>query len=305
MVILIKASLRSRLTDLNLEFDFLDGPYTSSPAPGIDLFYPGPYYSYFDETPQNTTFETIESTRAWLSDIITQRGPYDLVLTFSQGAALAAGMLLLHEIESQSQAHFQKEARRSEAIINGDADRDKGRTHKPPFKSAIFICGGAPLPLLEHIGYTIPTATKERDLASRAALSSMAGSAAILSRGSARWTANGLDMAFPSTTKSSPYSYNHLSNGSLQLTFNKEDDIRREISGHGHGGVKVKISIPTVHIYGERDPRYIAGIQLSEVCEKARRKVYNHGGGHEIPRFEAVSGAIADLVRWAVRAAGE
>lgn len=291
----IQASVRSRLTDLNLDFDFLDGPYPCSPAPGIELFYPGPYYSYFAETPQNTAFETIESTHEWLSDIIAQRGPYDLVLTFSQGAALAAGMLLVHEMESQARSHFPEAETETR---HGHADKS---TRKPPFKSAIFICGGAPLALLEHVGYIIHAATKERDLASRVALSSMADSAAILSRGSARWTANGLDMTFPSTTASSPYNYNQLSNGSLQLTFNKEDEIRREISRRGG----VKISIPTVHIYGERDPRYIAGIQLSEVCEKTRRKVYNHGGGHEIPRFEAVSGAIADLVRWAVRAAGE
>ncbi|RDW74408.1 putative EF-hand calcium-binding domain protein [Aspergillus mulundensis] len=321
------ASIRSRLTDLNLSFDFVDGPYPAAPAPGIDLFYTPPYYTFYPESAQPTTIETIRSTQKWLAGIIAERGPYDLVMTFSQGASVVAETLLMHEYDyAQSQQ-----------------DSLDGESNSPPFKAAIFICGGAPLTLMSHIGYTIPEITKARDLASRATLAQMASSEAILSKGSARWSANShlpnLDMnpglglghslfnlnPYPSPT--SDMDDNNIN--TLQLTFNKEDEIRREISGphaypspsptadtnqaltaglprrssDGNGNGNVKITIPTVHIYGERDPRYIAGIQLSEVCEKSSRKVYNHGGGHEIPRFEAVSGAMADLVRWAVRAA--
>ncbi|KAL4778485.1 hypothetical protein BJX76DRAFT_362687 [Aspergillus varians] len=282
-------SIRSRLTDLNLDFDFLDGPYPCSPAPGIDLFYPPPYYTYYPETLQNATIDTLKTTHTWLSDIIAQRGPYDLVMTFSQGAALAASMLLLHEVEVQRESQSRQK--------HGNGAADGWNPPPPPFKSAIFICGGAPIPLLEYIGYTISPSTKARDLASTAALASMADSSAILSRGSSRWTANGLDMTFPNPYPSHNPTYNHIPLNSLQLVFHKEEDIRHEICG------RIKIRVPTVHIYGERDPRYIAGIQLSEVCEQATRKMYNHGGGHDIPRFEAVSGAIGDLVRWAVRAA--
>ncbi|KAL4920650.1 serine hydrolase FSH [Aspergillus aurantiobrunneus] len=282
------SSIRSRLTDLNLDFDFLDGPYPSPPAPGIDLFYPPPYYSYYAETPQDTTIDTITTTHAWLADVIAERGPYDVVLTFSQGTAVAAATLLLHALEVERQ---RSKTRHSDAVEDGG-----GIPPPPPFKSAIFICGGAPLPLLEYIGYTVSPHTKARDLASRSALASMADSSAILSLGSSRWTASASAIANSNGlgpgNNTSPYTLS-----ALQLSFNKEDEVRGEISGH------TKIGIPTVHIYGERDPRYIAGVQLSEVCEKASRKVYNHGGGHEIPRFEAVRGAIADLVRWAVRAA--
>ncbi|KAL4753095.1 hypothetical protein BDW72DRAFT_191458 [Aspergillus terricola var. indicus] len=328
------SSIRSRLADLNLTFDFIDGPYPSHPAPGIDLFYPPPYYTYYAESPQNTTIDAIRSTQDWLSGVIAERGPYDLVMTFSQGAMVAAEALLMHQVEAergqlqQSQSGIMVGAHDEEGCKNKNAaNGGKLGNVLPPFKSAIFICGGAPLTLLEHIGYSIPEITKARDLASRSALAQIAGSEAILSKGSVRWTASpaipsNLDMSmnlsfglfnlspYPSHTRD--LDDNNIN--TLQLTFNKEDEIRREISvgpmymvpstgSNASLNGLVKIRIPTVHIYGERDPRYIVGVQLSEVCEKRNRKQYNHGGGHEIPRFEAVSGAMADLVRWAIRAA--
>ena len=60
----------------------------------------------------------------------------------------------------------------------------------------------------------------------------------------------------------------------------------------------VKIRIPTVHIYGSRDPRFPAGIQLTQFCERSLRQCYDHRGGHEIPRSKKASEKIAELVEW-------
>ncbi|KAL4951481.1 serine hydrolase-domain-containing protein [Aspergillus filifer] len=339
------SSIRSRLTDLNLTFDFIDGPYPCSPAPGLDLFYKGPCYSFYpdikteDKTPiANTDIDVILKAQGWLEGVIRDRGPYDMILGFSQGTAVASAGLLLYAAQVQAQAQSASKSPSPSAPYqlqtpdeNEDGEYAKREMFPPPpFKSAIFICGGASLPLLEHIGYTISPLTKARDTASRAALKAMASSESILSHGSNRWTGSGLDFPSISIPNTYPYSFTNpyptplptpsLVQGqgqnpgpSLGLSLDgtlssslppapsltSESDIRREMVG------PVKISIPTVHIYGERDPRYVAGIQLSELCDRAKRKVYNHGGGHEIPRFEAVSGALADLVRWAVRAAEE
>ncbi|KAL5336584.1 serine hydrolase-domain-containing protein [Aspergillus crustosus] len=346
------SSIRSHLKDLNLTFDFIDAPYPSAPAPGIDLFYPPPYYSYHDESSGSTTLETIQETQRWLEGIIAERGPYDLVMGFSQGCVVAAGLLLLDEFEHRNAVarKTREQGEQKEEGIQGygkEEEEDEGEKIKRriPFKAVIFICGSAPLPLLEHIGYTISARTKARDLASRAALASMASSACILARGSNRWTASGLDFdfsfdfdldfnaSFDSTLTSNPnppgphIHDNDNNNGNNNTKprkrihihlpprytspINKEEEIRLELSNPTSTSItnprtRTKITIPTVHIYGERDPHYIAGIQLSEVCDTAggKRKVYNHGGGHEIPRFEAVGGAIAGLVRWAVRASG-
>ncbi|KAL4933046.1 putative EF-hand calcium-binding domain protein [Aspergillus undulatus] len=331
------SSIRSRLTDLNLTFDFIDGPYPCGPAPGLDLFYRAPYYSFYADTEteteasDNKTLNTIHQTQSWLESVTRERGPYDLVLTFSQGASVAVTALLLHAVEVGNQrrkAGCKSPAQAAAPLPSPEEEQDepsgmlrtsdeKDKMPPPPFKSAIFICGGAPHQLLEEIGYSISPLTKARDDESRAVLSSMASSESILSRGSARWTGSPLDFSIqnpyptplatpthnlglslsPFTFEPQPHTHNNTHLDSLSLSFHAEDEIRREIVG------SVKVSIPTVHIYGERDPRYVAGIQLSEVCVKKKRKVYNHGGGHEIPRYEAVSGAIADLVRWAVWAA--
>lgn len=141
----------------------------------------------------------------------------------------------------------------------------------PPFKSAIFICGGAPLTVLERLGFHISMDAWERDFASRKALAEQADSSAILAKGSARWSAG--------------------ADGVPRPTF---DELTKEISG------PFQLQIPTAHVYGARDPRYFSGIQLAGLCEAKKRRVFDHGGGHEIPRTEVVSKTIADMVRWAL-----
>jgi hypothetical protein len=58
------------------------------------------------------------------------------------------------------------------------------------------------------------------------------------------------------------------------------------------------MDIPTVHIYGIKDPRYPASIQLAHFSNENNRKVFDHKGGHEIPRTTIVSQTIAGMVEW-------
>ncbi|RHZ54156.1 putative EF-hand calcium-binding domain protein [Aspergillus thermomutatus] len=239
------SSFRSHLRDLNIDFDFIDGCYPSNAAAGIDLFYPAPYYSFWEDD----SLEAIKESCTWLKDLIAERGPYDAVMMFSQGCALGAAMLLLHQAQDPAQP--------------------------PPFNAAIFICGGAPLKLLESVGFEVSDAVKARDQLGREALAAQADSASILARGSARWTGE----------------------ASLGGAVD-EEEFREEIRG------PFTVGIPTVHVYGSRDPRYVAGVQLSGICEPGKRRVFNHGGGHEIPRTDRVSRTIADLVRWVLLEGG-
>ncbi|KAE8379812.1 serine hydrolase FSH [Aspergillus bertholletiae] len=239
-------SFRARLTDLPITFDFIDAPYPTTPASGIDLFYEPPYYTFW----QGDSLSALQNTRTWLLDLIAKRGPYDAVLCFSQGCTLAAATLLLHAHESP--------------------------LTPPPFKAAIFICGGAPLSLLENVGYEITAEMREQDAESRRKLSAQADSAAILAKGTDRWSGGGAG---------------HLID---------EDSIRAEIEARG----MVKIGVPTVHVYGRKDPRFAAGVQLSGVCDGTMRRVFDHGGGHDIPRTTAVSEQLAQLVRWALEEGG-
>ncbi len=60
----------------------------------------------------------------------------------------------------------------------------------------------------------------------------------------------------------------------------------------------LKIKIPTVHVYGAKDPKYVASMQLVHFCEENRRRTFDHGGGHDVPRRTDVSERIAELVEW-------
>lgn len=141
----------------------------------------------------------------------------------------------------------------------------------PPFKAAIFTCGAVSLNLLEEVGYNITSEMKHRDAASRKALSSMGSSQSILQSGGNRWQ------------------------GDVNAKGLSEDQVREEV-----GGGPVKITIPTAHVYGAKDPRYSAGVQLSGICDAEKRRTFDHGGGHELPRKTVVSTAVAELVEWAL-----
>ncbi|KAJ5902761.1 Serine hydrolase FSH [Penicillium taxi] len=235
------SSFRAQLADKNIEFDFLDGHVDDGPAAGIDLFYEPPYYSWWSG-------DGVEATRQACSQIneyITKNGPYDAAMMFSQGCVLGSSLLLFHQEETP---HL-----------------------PPPFKTAIFICGGASLNVLEELGFHVSAEARERDLNSRAALALQAGSSAVLAQGANRWTGlKSLD-------------------GGLS-----EEQLQAEIAS------PFRIDIPTVHVYGTKDPRYAAGVHLSGICEAEKRRCYNHDGGHEIPRRGEVNRSLAELVEWAL-----
>jgi hypothetical protein len=127
------------------------------------------------------------------------------------------------------------------------------------------------LGVLEEMGFHVSAEARERDRASRSALAKQATSSALLAHGADRWT--GLET---------------LDSGL------SEDELRKEITS------PYRINVPTVHIYGSKDPRWAAGVHLSGICEPSKRRTYDHGGGHEIPRTAAVSNSIAELFQWAV-----
>lgn len=164
---------------------------------------------------------------------------------FSQGCALGSSALLLHQEETPYLP--------------------------PPFKSAIFVCGGVSMDIIQDLGFHISAEAQQRDTASRLALEQQAGNSAVLSQGVNRWT--GL---------------NSIAGGL------SEDELRSEIRS------PYRIDIPTVHVYGSKDPRYAAGVHLSGICNPDKRRTYNHGGGHEIPRTSDVSSSIAKLFEWSI-----
>ncbi|MCJ1397715.1 hypothetical protein MMC11_000911 [Xylographa trunciseda] len=234
-------------------FDFIDGPFASSPAAGVDLFYSPPYYSFYS----TATIQALHAAHAWLLEYVAKHGPYDAVMTFSQGGALAGSLLLSHFINTPHAAS--------------------------PFKLAVFICSGLPLTALDELGLPVGQKARDIDERSKQALSAQASSESILAQGAERWT--GIESAVITDEEVSETDVYGLD----FTQYPKEWRLR----------------IPTVHVYGKKDPRCPASIQLAWFCEEDKRRVYDHGAGHEVPRRKEVSMAIAEAVEWGVRMAGK
>ncbi|ORX95041.1 serine hydrolase-domain-containing protein [Clohesyomyces aquaticus] len=100
-------------------FEYVEGEIECSAAPGLGPFSSPDegFFRYYDPD----KFETCEKALLDLGVFIRERGPFDAVMTFSEGAALAATFII--------------EAQRS----GQEAPDTCGA-----FKCAIFFCGGVP-----------------------------------------------------------------------------------------------------------------------------------------------------------------
>lgn len=74
-------------------FDFIDAQYKGPAAPGIADVFPGPYFIWH----QKYDPKSVESVHDYLESVIEEDGPYDGIIGFSEGAALAASYLLSKE----------------------------------------------------------------------------------------------------------------------------------------------------------------------------------------------------------------
>ena len=149
----------------------------------------------------------------------------------------------------------------------------------PLFKAAVFICGGVPLDVLAALGVDVTDEARELDQSSKIALQQRASSAAILRDGYDRWGA-GFD----------PFSAKPV----------EGSDEKKMVFGIDVARIprQMKIPIPTVHVYGAKDPRFPASVTLAQFCDEAVRRTFDHAGGHEIPRKRDISETVAELVEW-------
>ncbi|KAK3353542.1 serine hydrolase FSH [Lasiosphaeria hispida] len=242
-------ALRAKL-DKSFTFDFVDAPFHCAPAPGIKVMFESGHYTWWPKA----TINGIRGAHKWLSDYIEDNGPYDAVICFSQGCSLVGSFLLYHYRETPEE--------------------------ELPFKAAIFICGGLPLPVLGDLG--LPISQKAHDINDETVrlLKQRAGELTNL--------ANNLDQI-------------KLGQGLWDNTKELVHDPsvmppESDVFGIDFTAMPadVRIKIPTIHVYGAKDPRWPASVQLAHFCEN--RKMYDHGGGHDIPRSTEVSNAIARLL---------
>lgn len=199
------------------------------------------------------TIPLIRGSHKWLLDYIEDNGPYDTLCCFSQGCSLAFSFILYHANEVPDEPL--------------------------PFKSVVFICGGLPFPVLEDLGYKVPqkaldvndqTVTVMKQKAAN--LAHMAANLHEIKHGVGLWDDTSDLIHDPDVMPDKKDVFG--------LDFTQIPEVMR-------------IKIPTVHIYGAKDPRWPSSMQLAYFCDN--RKMYDHGGGHDIPRSSEVSNRIAAL----------
>jgi pimeloyl-ACP methyl ester carboxylesterase len=241
------ASLRLKMENANpgqaFEFEFLDGPQSSTPAPDTPQFYSPPYYAFYE----GTEVRGIRKAHEWLDGILETRGPYDGVLMFSQGCALVSSYMLYRQ-------WYEPEA-------------------PPPFRFAMFICGGVPITVLKDLGVPVSKEVEELDLATKRQL---------------------LDKTTCEITRDR-WQLTDYASIVRRAQFDSDDCFGLNLN---QIPPELKIRIPTVHVFGSKDPRLPASVQLAGLCDPYIRKVYDHGGGHEIPRSKEVSEELVRLLQW-------
>lgn len=161
-----------------------------------------------------------------MQTIIKEDGPYDGILGFSEGAALAASFLLCHE-----------------HLSDGTSD--------PPFKVAVFLNAVMLFSPSKDIGNMMT------DYAEQAKKHS--------------WVQEGV----AEEGNHDPTSVN------LDVYEIKADTM------------STRISIPTLHVIGAKDPFNEHSKALPQLCDLSKAEIITVDAGHELPRLGSVLQRIA------------
>ncbi|KAI9744719.1 MAG: hypothetical protein M1818_001644 [Claussenomyces sp. TS43310] len=251
-------AFRAKLDPEKYIFDFVDGPFESRAAPGIDVFFKPPHYAFW----RGTDPKDVRRAHEWLRRLLDEREPYDVVVGFSQGCALISSLILYHQNECP--------------------------TEPLPFKSAMLICGGVPLAIMQDLGLHV--SNEAWDLHARVGrqLQQTAGGVAAEIQAIME---GGLQARRGLWDRTDLLEHDPLADFPTDRTNVFGLDFERFPEG-------LQIPIPTVHIYGSKDPMCPSAMQLIHFSKEDRRRVYDHGGGHDVPRTTVVSDRIVELVMW-------
>ncbi|KAM3436083.1 hypothetical protein MY4824_004561 [Beauveria thailandica] len=244
-------------------FVFLDAPVICDASPGVADLYVGPYRCWFNTPTNHKVAQAYKHMQKFLDD--NSDHPFDVVIGFSQGAALVAGMLLREQLELAG----------------------RRKTTPPLFKAAMFICSPLPFscttdhgvdvrsyfgiqPSLKPLPSNRPTIVPDYLVAD------------------AFFRRNDKDLARSATGFEDKEDYKVEAEPYYNMLHPDVDTAR--------------ISIPTAHVYGKKDSWRRHSMDLVRLCEGSNRICFQHDGGHEVPR--AASEEICDLFEELIARAG-
>jgi pimeloyl-ACP methyl ester carboxylesterase len=164
-----------------------------------------------------------------------------------QGGALAASLLLKHQIENPFDP--------------------------PPFRLAIFLCASLPFSWTAEHGFDVTTLM----LLGQAAT----GDFAQWQHASAQKPATPSD----STLLSLPIQQRVQAQKRIEALRGSSNESCLYRRFHPEDGAKTRIQIPTVHVIGARDEMFREqSVKLAELCDERMAETVTHAKGHEVPR---------------------
>ncbi|CAK3733238.1 Hypothetical predicted protein [Lecanosticta acicola] len=256
------SALRWKLDETEYKFDFLDAPHPWKPGPGVGPFFDGPYYSWWTDWNENGVKAAVDELLKYLK---AQDEPYDALMGFSQGCHLIAMAIMWHQKDFPGEPL--------------------------PFKGAIFLCGGVPLYVLEKWIH-VPEETKRIIRESGDALTNVRAQTPLK-------VEKMLQTGERSSLWDMPTALWDGKDEKIGPTWDTPSFTKTNVFGLDVSNLPqhVQIDIPTFHVYGHKDPMCTASLILSNLCREDRRQVYDHGGGHDIPRPSWVSEDLAGGIR--------
>ncbi|KAI0197524.1 serine hydrolase FSH [Astrocystis sublimbata] len=243
--------------DKSFTFDFVDAPIPSELPASLKRVFKTAF-TWIDE---KRDVESVRDTAHWLLQYMEQNGPYDCVCCFSQSAAIVTTLVLDNNL------------------------RPPEERISLPFKSIVFMNANLEYTLLEAHGLPVGNEARGHKRAAENILhartndlQNLANVMTLMSKGTAgMWKDTS---ALLHDASSLP-----PKNDCFGLDFTA---FPREAFITG---------LQTVHIYGAMDPIWLSSVQMAYLCHANEKNMYDHQGGHDVPRSPKVAANIASLFR--------
>jgi len=286
-------ALRSRLSPQHT-FDFVDGEYACSAAPGIASLYPGPYLTWFSRYEP----ERVNKVHDFLRSVMDEDGPYDGIIGFSQGASLAASFLLCEESRraksnpgGKSSCSF-KVAIFFNAVMLFSPSEDIGSDITEQIKQQEetytgFLNGEPELQLPAESPWLSPETSFPPSPLSTDTSSSISWS-------TPKWDDSSTPLSSLSSSSSAiPSRCPSPDGASQQLYVARKSSVAMEslrllktpkVFGFPPDTFPCRISIPTLHVIGKDDQFAEHSHALVELCQADKAEVMLVDGGHDLPR---------------------
>jgi hypothetical protein len=243
--------------------------FESSHLIGIGSIFPGPYRAFY-RTP---SADDVKAAYDFIMEVVREDGPFDGVIGFSQGAAIAASVIA------------------SETQRNPTEDI---------FKFAVYVCAPMPFdPLSRPLTFTYD----EKNFLS---VYQRTPDGRVLGVKAHDWLKDHQTLATIGDLEQvqemirgqqKEINAHHERENCLQTPQKAVSaDIFRRFHPLTHNKC---FRIPTVHVIGLKDADAEQGRALGKLCEPSLTKVVSHSGGHHFPKDRATTIKVAEAIQWA------